>query len=185
MWTLQQKKNIHTLLHTQNQINAIDEDFGEYGMLTYDIFSDEMKEYFSIDKTKGEIVTKIRLNREEQKIYELPIIATDGGGRSGFTTVKIKVGDVNDNAPEFYLREYKTSIYGNLSINATFLNVSNVEQFCKHRYYIEWMNGAWNSFQCDISSTEKICFFFLFPNEKKVPPFCVCKIANLPLPNTL
>lgn len=105
-------------------MNAIDEDFGEYGMLTYDIFSDEMKEYFSIDKTKGEIVTKIKLDREEQKMYEVPVIATDGGGRSGFTMVKIRVGDQNDKTPQFYLREYKTSIYGNLSVNATFLNVS-------------------------------------------------------------
>lgn len=88
-----------------------------------------MKEYFSIDKTKGEIITKIRLDREAQKMYELHVIATDGGGRSGFTTVKIKVGDTNDNTPEFYLREYKTSIYGNLSVNATFLNVSKVCQY--------------------------------------------------------
>lgn len=83
-----------------------------------------MKEHFSIDKSKGEIVTKIRLDREVQKIYELPIIVTDGGGRSGFTTIKIKVGDINDNAPEFYLREYKMSIYGNLTMNTTFLHVS-------------------------------------------------------------
>lgn len=105
-------------------MTAVDEDFGDYGVLTYDIFSDEMKEYFSIDKTKGEIITKIRLDREEQKLYEVPVIATDGGGRSGFTTVKIRVGDQNDKTPQFYLREYKTSIYGNLSVNATFLNVS-------------------------------------------------------------
>lgn len=83
-----------------------------------------MKEFFSIDKSKGEIVTKVRLDREEQKMYEVPVIATDGGGRSGFTTVKIRVGDQNDKTPQFYLREYKTSIYGNLSVNATFLNVS-------------------------------------------------------------
>lgn len=101
-------------------------DFGEYGTLTYDIFSDEMKEYFSIDKTKGEIVTKIRLDREDRKMYEVPIIATDGGGRSGFTTIKVRVGDQNDNIPQFYLSEYKTSIYGNLSVNATFLNVSTI-----------------------------------------------------------
>lgn len=85
-----------------------------------------MKEYFSIDKAKGEIITKIRLDREVQKMYELPVTATDSGGRTGFTTVKIKVGDINDNAPDFFLREYKTSIYGNLSVNATFLNVSKV-----------------------------------------------------------
>lgn len=82
-----------------------------------------MKEHFSIDKAKGEIVTKIRLDREEQKVYEIPVIATDGGGRSGFATVRVRVGDQNDNAPRFHLNDYKTSIYGNLSLNATFLNV--------------------------------------------------------------
>lgn len=82
-----------------------------------------MKEYFAIDDQKGEIVTKVRLDREERKTYEIPIIASDGGGRSGFTTVKVKVGDLNDNAPEFYLREYKVAIHGNLTMNSTFLKV--------------------------------------------------------------
>lgn len=105
------------------QVTAKDEDFGEYGTIVYDIFSDQMKEYFSIDKVKGEIVTKIRLDREEQKVYEIPVVATDGGGRSGFATVRVRVGDQNDNAPRFYLNDYKISIYGNLSLNATILNV--------------------------------------------------------------
>ncbi|XP_037031417.1 fat-like cadherin-related tumor suppressor homolog isoform X7 [Bradysia coprophila] len=104
-------------------VTADDKDFGEFGSLTYDIFSDEMKEYFAIDNIKGEIVTKVRLDREVRKNYEIPVIATDGGGRSGFTIVKVKVGDLNDNAPEFYLREYKVAIHGNLSINATFLQI--------------------------------------------------------------
>lgn len=82
-----------------------------------------MKEYFAIDKIKGEIVTKVRLDREVRRNYEIPVIATDGGGRSGFTIVKVKVGDLNDNAPDFYLREYKVAIPGNVSINATFLQV--------------------------------------------------------------
>lgn len=83
-----------------------------------------MKEFFSIDKSKGEIITKIRLDREEQKVYEIPLIGTDGGGRSGFATVRVRVGDQNDNAPHFNLNEYKISIYGNLTMNTTFLNVS-------------------------------------------------------------
>ena len=37
----------------------MDEDFGDFGISTYDIFSDEMKEYFAIDKVKGEIVILI------------------------------------------------------------------------------------------------------------------------------
>lgn len=122
------------------QVIAEDKDFGEFGSITYDIFSDEMKEYFAIDKIKGEIVTKVRLDREARKSYEIPVIATDGGGRSGFTIVKVKVGDLNDNAPDFYLREYKVAIHGNLSINATFLQV------CGKRHLILLLNCGFNNF---------------------------------------
>lgn len=106
------------------QVEAVDEDFGDFAVVTYDIFSDEMKEFFSIDKMKGDIVTKVRLDREERKAYEIPVIATDGGGRSGFAVVKVKVGDLNDNAPVFMLTEYKVAIYGNSTVNGTFLKVS-------------------------------------------------------------
>lgn len=105
-------------------VEATDQDFGDFATVTYDIFSDEMKEFFAIDKNKGEIVTKVRLDREERKSYEVPVIATDGGGRSGFATVKVKVGDMNDNAPVFLLTEYKVAIYGNVTLNGTFLKVS-------------------------------------------------------------
>lgn len=47
---------------------ATDKDFGEYGKITYSIFSDEMLEYFSIDKEKGEITTKIKLDRKAKKV---------------------------------------------------------------------------------------------------------------------
>lgn len=105
-------------------VRAEDADFGDYGTSTYDIFSDQMREFFAIDKVKGEITTKVRLDREERRSYEIPVIATDGGGRSGFTTVKVKVGDVNDNAPTFHLYEYKVAIYGNTTVNGTILKVS-------------------------------------------------------------
>lgn len=118
------------------QVQAEDKDFGDFGTITYDIFSDEMKEYFSIDDQKGEIVTKVRLDREERKTYEIPIIASDGGGRSGFTTVKVKVGDLNDNAPEFYLREYKVAIHGNSTMNTTFLKVCNTVYFILRIYVV-------------------------------------------------
>lgn len=116
---------IRLLFSEITQINAEDEDFGDFGTCSYDIFSDEMKESFTIDKVKGEIVTKVRLDREERRSYEIPVIATDGGGRSGFTMVKLKVGDLNDNAPVFHLHEYKTAIYANISVNTTFMKVSS------------------------------------------------------------
>lgn len=102
---------------------AVDEDFGEYGMVTYTIMSELMKEVFDINKHTGEIVTRKKLDREEQKRYEIPVMAMDGGGRPGFVMVRVKVGDENDNAPVFSLREYKATIQGNLSLNAAFLKV--------------------------------------------------------------
>lgn len=109
------------------QVKAQDKDFGEYGRLSYYIISDELQEYFSIDKEKGEIVTKKKLDREEKKLYELPIMAVDSGGRAGFSTVRVNVGDENDNAPVFLLREYKALIQGNLTINTTFFRVKAID----------------------------------------------------------
>ncbi|XP_076387964.1 FAT atypical cadherin kugelei isoform X3 [Megachile rotundata] len=102
---------------------ANDEDFGDYGTVIYTIASDLMKEIFDINRLTGEIVTRKKLDREEQKLYEIPVMATDGGGRSGFVMVRVKVGDENDNSPVFLLREYKASIYGNLTVNTPFLKV--------------------------------------------------------------
>ncbi|XP_021704618.1 fat-like cadherin-related tumor suppressor homolog isoform X2 [Aedes aegypti] len=108
-------------------VKAQDKDFGEFGRLTYFIISDEIQEYFSIDKDKGEIVTKKKLDREERKLYEVPIMAMDSGGRAGFTTVRVNVGDENDNPPVFLLREYKALIQGNLTTNTTFFRVKAVD----------------------------------------------------------
>lgn len=83
-----------------------------------------MKEFFAIDKIKGDVVTKVRLDREERRAYEIPVIATDGGGRSGFAVVKLQVGDANDNAPVFNLHEYKVAIYGSTPVNSSFMKVS-------------------------------------------------------------
>jgi len=102
---------------------AMDEDFGEYGTVMYMIMSETMKEIFEINKLTGEITTRKKLDREAQKRYEIPVMATDSGGRSGFVMVRVRVGDENDNAPQFLLREYKATIQSNLSLNTPFLKV--------------------------------------------------------------
>lgn len=63
------------------------------------------------------------LDREEKKLYELLVLATDAGGRINLTTVRITVTDVNDNAPQFQLDEYKACINSGLTINSFFLKV--------------------------------------------------------------
>uniref|UniRef100_A0A182QTF4 Fat-like cadherin-related tumor suppressor homolog n=1 Tax=Anopheles farauti TaxID=69004 RepID=A0A182QTF4_9DIPT len=108
-------------------VKATDKDFGEYGRLAYSIISDDMQECFSIDKEKGEIVTKKKLDREERMHYDVPVMAVDAGGRAGFSTVRIKIGDENDNQPVFQYREYKTLIQGNLTVNTTFYRLRAVD----------------------------------------------------------
>lgn len=109
--------------HQVTIVKATDKDFGEFGIVTYFIHSDLMSETFKIDKVTGKISTKVRLDRETKKLYEVPVMATDGGGRSGFLTVRIKVTDENDNAPCFLLKEYQSSIHFNHSINIPFMRV--------------------------------------------------------------
>lgn len=104
-------------------VKATDEDFGEFGSISYSIHSDLLSEMFAIDKNTGKIVTKGSLDREKQKLFEIPVMATDGGGRSGFVTVRVKVGDQNDNAPIFLLKEYKANIYYNHSTTTPFMKV--------------------------------------------------------------
>lgn len=111
---------IGTLVAT---VKAKDKDFGDYGTITYTIHSDLLSETFNIDKASGKITTKQKLDRETQKLYEIPVMATDGGGRSGFLTVRVRVLDENDNAPKFYLREYKASIHSNRNIQTPFMKV--------------------------------------------------------------
>ncbi|XP_049837416.1 fat-like cadherin-related tumor suppressor homolog isoform X3 [Schistocerca gregaria] len=110
------------------KVTATDKDFGKYGEVAYSIPSDLLKEIFEVNKKTGEIFTKRSLDREEQKLYELPVMATDGGGRSGFIIVRVKVGDLNDNAPSFLLREYKATIPGNLTLKSPFLKVKAVDR---------------------------------------------------------
>ena len=71
----------------------------------------------------GEIITKQMLDREERRMYEILVMASDAGGRSCLTTVRITLIDLNDNAPQFQLDEYKASIPSGMDTNFSFLKV--------------------------------------------------------------
>ncbi|XP_023314181.1 fat-like cadherin-related tumor suppressor homolog isoform X1 [Trichogramma pretiosum] len=106
---------------------ATDEDFGEYGAVRYSISSDYMQEFFEIHPERGDIVTKKCLDREQHKLFEIPIVASDGGGKAGFVIVRVKVIDDNDNTPVFLLKEYKACIHSNYTVNSVFLKVKAVD----------------------------------------------------------
>lgn len=108
---------------TITTVKATDDDFGEFSTITYSIHSENLREKFKIDKNTGEITTAMKLDREKQKMYELPIQATDFGGRVGFMTLRVKILDENDSTPQFLLKEYKACIHSNYTLGHIFLKI--------------------------------------------------------------
>ncbi|XP_060800580.1 fat-like cadherin-related tumor suppressor homolog isoform X2 [Amyelois transitella] len=90
-------------------VKAYDEDPGEYGTVTYSIPSALLRETFAIDASSGALTTRVPLDREERAEWEVPVMASDGGGLVRHTTVRVRVLDVNDNAPVFPHREYRAA----------------------------------------------------------------------------
>lgn len=71
----------------------------------------------------GEIISRMPLDREETSMYEISVLACDQGARCGYTLVRVRVSDENDNSPRFLLPEYKTCIHSSLPVNTGFLTV--------------------------------------------------------------
>ncbi|XP_076411155.1 protocadherin beta-8-like [Peromyscus maniculatus bairdii] len=73
-----------------------------------------------------ELVLDRALDREEQPELTLTLTAVDGGSppRSGITTVRIEVVDINDNAPQFVQSLYEVQVPENSPLNALIVTVS-------------------------------------------------------------
>ncbi|XP_031528057.2 protocadherin beta-5 [Vicugna pacos] len=73
-----------------------------------------------------ELVLEKALDREEQPELRLTLTALDGGAppRSGTTTVRIEVVDINDNAPEFLQSLYEVQIPENSPLHSLVVVVS-------------------------------------------------------------
>ena len=98
-------------------------DYDRSDSITYAIQSDSLLQLFSIDSLTGEIWSRHMFDREARKNYEIPIVATDAGGRSGYTALIVNITDVNDNNPTFQLEEYKANVYANLSAGSPIVQV--------------------------------------------------------------
>lgn len=105
------------------QLNATDLDRDDFGHITYSILSTFATKTFRIDDETGDIFTRRPLDRESRRVYEIPVSAFDAGGKSGHTTLRVKVGDANDNRPKFLLAEYRANIHANYSVGQPFLKV--------------------------------------------------------------
>lgn len=84
------------------QISASDADSGYNGRVTYRLCNDTST-IFNIDPMTGHLSVSASLDREQQGLYRLTVLAQDSGSPplESVATVSIHVLDQNDNAPIF------------------------------------------------------------------------------------
>ncbi|XP_041483662.1 protocadherin-23-like [Lytechinus variegatus] len=104
---------------------ATDADEGPNGDLIYEITGGDPNNAFSIGQSTGALSTLRALDREDLAMYTLVITARDQGTspRSGTTTIRVTVTDLNDNDPVFDTMSYYKSIPENTAINSSILTV--------------------------------------------------------------
>ncbi|KAM4763923.1 protocadherin alpha-6-like isoform 5-T5 [Cyanocitta cristata] len=107
-----------TLLVT---LSATDPDEGINSNIIY-LFSrhvsTKVKEMFTINENKGEIILQGKLDYEEIDSYEIPVEARDKGSPplSGHCKVLVEVLDVNDNAPEVWVTSLSVPVPEDASV---------------------------------------------------------------------
>ncbi|XP_055958206.1 protocadherin-like wing polarity protein stan [Patella vulgata] len=118
-------------------ITAHDADQGDEGIITYTMIPERDERslsMFAINPTTGTVNTTKRLDRELIEVHYFQIIASDHGRdvKTGSTSLKIIVDDVNDHAPQFEQKHYIRNISENqevftdsniLTVRATDLDV--------------------------------------------------------------
>lgn len=111
---------------------ALDEDSGVNAQLEYSLSAESEKLYgniFIVDPNSGQIVTKTKLDREEQEMYGLIVEARDKGtpSKTGSTSVLVTVDDKNDNPPRF-TRLFSVNVTENVAIGTFVIQVTSVDK---------------------------------------------------------
>ncbi len=94
-------------------VHAVDYDSEPYNYFEFSLLHSGMNK-FAIDPYSGKISTKSVLDREEQAVYYLVVMASDRGipPMSSTASVSVYVADKNDNAPLFeYPSQYNNTLY--------------------------------------------------------------------------
>uniref|UniRef100_A0A8C6G7A8 Protocadherin beta 6 n=1 Tax=Mus spicilegus TaxID=10103 RepID=A0A8C6G7A8_MUSSI len=109
---------------------AQDPDIGSNAVQNYTVSPNLHFHVVTLSRSDGrkypELVLDRALDREEQPELTLILTALDGGAppKSGTTTVRIEVMDINDNAPEFVQALYVVEVPENSPLNALVVTVS-------------------------------------------------------------
>ncbi|XP_045681184.1 cadherin-related family member 2 isoform X1 [Phyllostomus hastatus] len=84
-----------------SDVQASDPDTGEGGHITYSLLPGTGADIFAVDPDSGTVTVRNSelLDREKQAVFYLTLQATDGGGLSSSTTLRVELLDINDNEP--------------------------------------------------------------------------------------
>ncbi|XP_038626807.1 protocadherin beta-16-like [Tachyglossus aculeatus] len=93
-------------------VSANDIDTGINGEISYTFFhvSDYIRKMFEINQISGEMRLIGELDFEARQSYMVDIQASDGGGLSAKSAVRVQVLDVNDNRPEITISSVNSPI---------------------------------------------------------------------------
>ncbi|XP_064208725.1 protocadherin-16 isoform X3 [Anguilla rostrata] len=105
---------------------ARDADRGENGRVSYRIRDGNAGARFSLNPNTGSLTILKALDREEQALYNLTVVAEDHGTPQHSTTqlLSIQVIDVNDEAPWFERGEFEAQVSENRAPGTSVLTVS-------------------------------------------------------------
>ncbi|XP_017121894.1 fat-like cadherin-related tumor suppressor homolog isoform X1 [Drosophila elegans] len=96
------------------KVHAMDKDFGVNRQIKYSLMG-ENHDYFKISKSTGIIRLDKNLDRETISLFNLTVKAEDCGipKLHSIATVAVNILDINDNPPEFSMRQYSCQILEN------------------------------------------------------------------------
>ncbi|XP_028633773.1 protocadherin gamma-A10 isoform X10 [Grammomys surdaster] len=113
---------------------ATDPDVGMNSLKSYQLSPNKHFSLVVQGGAKGvkypELVLEHALDREEEAIHHLVLVASDGGNppRSGTVLITVTVFDANDNAPVFTSTEYCVNIPENLPVGTQLLMVTATDK---------------------------------------------------------
>jgi protocadherin-16/23 len=106
------------------QVEASDLDCGLNSVVHYSIKETLAADAFHVDGDTGRICIAKSLDHERQSSYDFTVVASDRGGLSTSTMVKVQITDINDNEPEFKPAEYRAKIRSRFPVAGKILTVA-------------------------------------------------------------
>jgi len=98
-------------------VSAHDRDVGDNGRIVYQLATES--DVFSVNSATGEVRLSASLDRETAAVHEVVVVGVDRSHESpmsGTSSLIVRVGDVNDNAPVFVPPQYRVRLLEDLPV---------------------------------------------------------------------